>query len=741
MRLYGSILILSLFLAGCAAFKELEPKPELAPVERGYIELKDGKDNFELDKDKKYFIKFPPPLRDKFYLILVTRSKPALHDYLTSTFDNGKGPIIPIIDETISSDSISVYAIDRTTPTFYWVMDTVRQDLILSLRYRYAPQWRYTFENKYAEYKDILAGNTIDRSTYNSIDLNFNFDRFDFAHELPRVQDSEGKIKSMKDELLRLERVFPPDIAAAKDTAYEQYVALRGKVDDELTFQENYSTIMTLFKKELDSRGNTEQFLESVPYFTSVVSQRERFPAIITTKASQTFLRRLDEIAPYYDNMVRNKGGMGKISPDPSLDQITELFQACGEAIPRGTESIIKFVNRFNLETDGLQHAKAKFDSLRAFFSAHIDAAGPTFYADLAGKVMDIKSTIPQPQASRIDPYGSYACATTLARELTSASNRASDLQTIYQGAGLTAERIGARTWSLAESQLRDLWETPVYSDNPEVTTQRSVLVKRFENDIFDAVRSASEQRIDAFIAAHAMAIDNVPSLYADSAFLPVYQLAFSSEGPGDLLRKKRQIDSYLENIKYNQFPENSIKSIYADFVRNSRDRGVEKARAIVEHGKFYKGSDKQVKGLITECDVDAAKWIVRPAEYRKLFALPITSNKQGTNEYMFRIRLQIPSEAQFPVFDVNVKLPQEVAEKSGQQQWYESITIDNKPIKNEGRFRITSPTAMNNYEALITPVQMDKEGKNILEVRFNYPGFRVFEVSAMAQVPIIRKN
>ncbi|MDH3252875.1 MAG: hypothetical protein OEM41_08790, partial [Ignavibacteria bacterium] len=59
----------------------------------------------------------------------------------------------------------------------------------------------------------------------------------------------------------------------------------------------------------------------------------------------------------------------------------------------------------------------------------------------------------------------------------------------------------------------------------------------------------------------------------------------------------------------------------------------------------------------------------------------------------------------------------------------------------NEGRFRITSPTADNNYESQVTPVQMDKDGNNILEVRFSYPGFRVFEVSAMAQVPIIRKN
>jgi hypothetical protein len=311
----------------------------------------------------------------------------------------------------------------------------------------------------------------------------------------------------------------------------------------------------------------------------------------------------------------------------------------------------------------------------------------------------------------------------------------------VYQAAGFVATELRTRTWPSAETQLRQLHEAPIYTDNPEITTQKSVLVKRFESDIFEGVKSASHQRIDAFIAAHPVAIDNVPLLYADSAFLPVYQLTFSSVGAGDLLQKKRQIDSYLENIKFNQFPESSIKSIYADFSRNSRDRGVEKARAIVEHGKYYRGEDKQVKGLITECDVEAAKWVVRPAEYRKLFALPVTSNRQGANEYMFRIRLQIPSEAQFPVFDINLKLPQEIAEKSGQEQWYQAITIDKKPLKNEGRFRITSPSAINNYEVLISPVQMDKEGKNILEVRFKYPGFRVFEVSAMAQVPLIRKN
>jgi hypothetical protein len=741
MRLYVGILILSLFLASCATFKELEPKPELIPLERGYIELKDGKDNFELDKGNKYFVKFPAPLKDRYYLVLVTHEKPFLRSSLTGTFDDGKHPIIPIVDEAISNDSISVYAVDRKTATFYWVIDEVRRDLVLTMHYRYVPQWRYTIENKYAQFKDILAGNSVDRATYNSIDVNYSFERFDFGREIPAIDEKTRKIKSMKEELLRLETVFPPDIAASRDTAYEKYVTLRRDVDDELTFQENYSAVLGLFKKEIDTRGNTLLFLESAPYFTGVLSQRGRFPASITTKAAQVLFRRLGEVEAYLDNTVRNKNDIRKITPQPSLSEVTALYQACGQQIPGGTESIIKFIVRFNTEADGLQSAKTKFESLRTFFTAHINSPNESFYSDLIAKANDIKATIPEPQATRFEGYGSTNCAATLGREITNASNRATDLLAVYQAAGAVVTEVRAQTWPIAETRLRQLHEAPIYTGNPEIMSQRGTLVKRFENDIFEGVKSASHQRIDAFILAHAVAIDNVPSLYADSAFLPVYQLTFSSIGQSDLLQKKRQIDSYLENIKFNQFPESSIKSIYADFSRNSRDRGVEKARAIVEHGKYYRGDDKQVKGLIIECDVEAAKWVVRPAEYRKLFALPVTSNKQGTNEYMFRIRLQIPSEAQFPVFDINLKLPQEVAEKSGREQWYQAITIDKKPLKNEGRFRITSPTAINNYEVLISPVQMDKEGRNILEVRFKYPGFRVFEVSAMAQVPIIRKN
>lgn len=728
-------------LGGCATFKELEPEPEVLPAERGYVELDEDGDNFELDKDGKYFIRFPVPLKDRFYLLLVARTKPALKTYLTTTFDNGEGPVTLIHDQAAADDSIFLYPIDTGVPTYYWVIELVKYDLVLDLRYRYLPQWRYRYESKQAEFQEILANNSVDRSPYLAINAGTDLDGRDLAREVASIEERTIRIKSMKDELLELEGVFPPDIAASTDTTYGQYLAFKNKVDEELSFQDDYAAVLNWFNKEKMTRGNTGLFLESAPYFAGILARQERFPSGVRNKICAILPKRLFETAPYLDDLTRNKRDIGRIEPNASPEVVRELYRSCGQKIPTETESVLRFINRFNTEVDGLQSTNNKFEELKARFSSHRGTLTESFFADLATKAGEIKMMIPEPQASRFERYGNYTCAVTLGIEIQNARNRANDLQMMYQTSGIVAGHISNRMWGSAELRLKELHKTWGITGSSDVSSQRRTIVEQFEEGIFTAVRTASEERINAFIKAHEIAIDDVAELYVDSAFLPVHQLSFSSLGWNELVRKRNQIQSYLDQIKYNQFPETSIKSIYSEFTRNMRDRGVEKARAIVEHGKFYKGSDQQVQGLITECDVQAAKWIVRPAEYRKLFALPITDNKQGVNEYMFRIRLQIPSEAEFPVFDVNLKLPQEIAEKALQEQWFESITINKNPIKNEGRFRVTSPTAANNYEALITPVQMDKGGRNILEVRFKYPGFRVFEVSAMAQVPIIRKN
>ena len=738
MRRNVVVAVLFLFLAGCAAYKELEPEPEVTPLERGYIELKNDKDNFELDKDKKYFIKFPKPANDHFYLVLVTRVKPALRSFLTDSFE---GDMRPMNDETAPNDSVSVYAIDTRPPMYYWVIDSIRYDLELSLRYRYVPEWRYTFENRYSEFRATLSDNTVDRTTYNSIDMRYNTDNINYTRELERVSDRTKKITTMKEQLLRLASVFPPDIASSRDTAYQNYVALKNQVEDELSFQNNYSLVLSLFKKENETRGNTAEFVQAAPFFTGIISQHERFPAHILEKAMTVIVHRLTDVAPFYDNLLRSKTDIRKISPQPSGNDVVALYQACGQAVSRETEGIVRFIERFNAQVGALETTNGRLKELKTFFNKNIAQPYDSLYADLLEKANKIKTSMPESQISRFEEYRNYRCASLLSQEIQKAATRVSNLRAIFEIAGELTHYVAMRAWAAAETRLRELADDHNFPQPQLVADERGILIKRSENDIFNGVKLASEQRVDAFVKEHEMTIDNVPALYQDSAFVPVYGLTFSSLGAADLLQRRKQIEAHLNQLKYYEFPETAIKNIYKEFTRNMKDHGVEKARAIVDHGKNYRGEDKQVKGLVDECNVNSPKWIVKPADYRKLFALPVTTNKAGVNEYMFRIRLKIPSEAQFPVFDINLKLPIEVAEKAGKEQWYQEITIDKKPIKNEGRFRITSPTADNNYEAQISPVQMDKEGNNILEIRFKYPGFRVFEVSAMAQVPLIRKN
>ncbi len=746
MRLHLSILALLVLLGGCAAYKELQPEPPLVPAERGYIELKDDKKDFELDQDSKYFIKFPFPARDHYKLVLVTGVKPALHTFLTASFDGGGGPFTPIPDEAPTNDSVSVYAINTRSPAFFWVIDTVRHDAVLSMHYRYVPEWRYTFESKYAEYKEILATNTVDRSTYTSINRDFSFENFNFSQVLNQLDGQHAKVAAMNEELRQLAKVFPPDIAASRDTAYQQYQDLVSQSTNELRFQENYATVLTLFKKEQETRGDMGKFLEAVPFFTSVVSHPDRYTEGIIEKARDLLSGRLGGILPYYETRMRGKQDLEPVTPQPSPEAVGALYRACGQQIPRATDDMLRFVQRFNIESRGLSAAKAKFNDLGASFKNYTTAKNPTmtpaaFYDQQLAKVGEIRQQIPEPLSGRFEKYGNYPAAVMMTGELAKAGRQASDFESLYGTASHAATQIQGQSWAEAEASLRQIADDRTFSDPRLLGEQRDLTVRTIEKSIFTGVKQVSQERAEAFAKAHETTYLDIPALYQDSVFLPVYQLAFSSLGETELLKKKKDIEDGLENIKFYQFPEASIKSIYRDFTRNINDHGVERARAITDHGKNYRGKDKQVLAMIDECNVASAKSIVKPREYRKLYALPVTSNKGGTNQYMFRIRLNIPSDAQFPVFDINIKLPPEVAQKASASRWYDEITINKKPIKNEGRFRITAPMAANDYESLITPVQMDKAGNNILEVKFKYPGFKVFEVSAMAQVPIIRKN
>ena len=78
-------------IAGCAPYKQLKPKTDLSDAEQGFLELKkDETKNFELKKDKKYYIQFPAPQQDNFYLVLSIPDKKSLASFLTSSMTEQK---------------------------------------------------------------------------------------------------------------------------------------------------------------------------------------------------------------------------------------------------------------------------------------------------------------------------------------------------------------------------------------------------------------------------------------------------------------------------------------------------------------------------------------------------------------------------------------------------------------------------------------------------------------------------
>ena len=730
-----------LLLAGCATFKELEPKPELSPREQGYIELKNDSENFRLDQGKHYFIKFPRPVRTNFVLVLQVSTKRSLRTYLTRAFDDGKEPIIRMPDETAGHDSLSVYAIDTSASVFTWVVEEVAQDVGLTMKYRYVPRWRYTFENKYAGYKETLAGNLVDRSTFQSAPGAPSIDAVDFPKELKNLTDRTRALSVVNDELKTVAGLFPPDIAASHDTAYINYTSLRSAVEEELRFQENYAEALGVFQKERVTWGNTGAFLAGAGSFAGFLGGRDRFPEPMLAKARKEYQARLIDAVPYYEKQLQKKRDAKPFVGTPPLEPVEKLYRSLGAGIPADFAALYAFVGRFNLEAAGLQVAGERLKELTVRIDKMTAMQDTSFFAGMAVAARDIRSNLPKAQAVTAERYRTSEAARILALELAKAGEQADDLQVLFTASEQVARDLAARRWASAERTTRDLYEGKDGKTLASVARQRDRIVSLSATGLFTAVKKATQDRLDAFVKLNETSITDVPKLYADSAFLPVYALTFSPAGQKDLTQKRNQIDEYITKVRNYQLPEAAIRSIYKDFSRDMNTQGVDRARAIVEHGKMYRGNDKELASIVNECDPAAAKLILRPKEYRRVLALPVTSNRQGVNEYMFRLRLDIPSEAQFPVFDVNIKLPKELADGAGRESWYDAITINKNPIKNEGRFRITAPVAENNYESQITPVQMDKNGVNILEVRFKKSSYKVYEISAMAQVPIMKKN
>ncbi len=796
MRFRYLALSAALVFAGCSAYKQLQPKPVLSPAEAGYIELKDGKNSFVLKKDKKYFIQFPSPQEDNFYLILDVPSKKQFNTVFTAQLIEKKRYENPVADES-NQDTLCLFPIMKNSGGYYLLLDKIPAPVTFSVNYRYAPQWRYKFETKYSEFLEILAQNRVDRAAYNSIGGGSHLEGVNYVHVADTVKNHTTNLENLLRELLGIEDIFPSSIINSTDKAYENYKKLKADLEEELRFQNSYALVLSFFGKEAASRGNPAELLKSVDLFIDFFKKKDTYPSTIFSEAQSVIGERLTEVAPFYDQRLTGKEDSKPLDPEVymlgPLYRIENLYELAGIAASPEYKALTKFTKDFDTRSTILRDARDSLNAIEASIKKLENMPDNNFFPPISKNVATIKSALQRVPEEASGKYESYRCASLLKQDFADFSSkvgtatinyqqaenlvpqlnvfkdqkaysamlgslkqyphltflldkyRALDKMSVEQQSVNIEEALNQQRWRTSEDLLRKLHDDINFLNPPQIMPMKKAVVDELEDSLYTKIDRVSRYRINKFLEENINQLNNVDSLYGDSVFLPVYNVTFSSGSRAELAARKEALINDLKRMRADEFPAKAIKLLFNEFTRNPSDNGVLKARAIVTHGKYYEGDksgpDKKIKQRIYECDPNSAKWIVKPKEYRRVFALPVTNSRRGKNKYLVRFIIDIETEANFPVYDINIKLPKEIAENAAAEQWYDKISLNKKELKNEGRFSITAPSAANDYECQISPVQMNKGKRNVLEISFSHPSFKVHSLSVMVQKPIIKKN
>jgi len=787
------ILVLSaVFLCiGCAPYKQLQPKPELSPSEAGYLELKNNKKDFELKKTKKYYITFPASQEDNFYLVLSVPQKKSLKGTLSHELINKKFPGKAIADDS-ETDTQFVYPITKGSPSYFF-MEGIGSDLAFQSNYRYTPQWRFKFENKHASFIETLEKNRVNRAPYQAIGNGSHLDGINYQASIDTITRNRVNIQNVYTQLLAIESIFPPSIVNSQDEAYLNYKKLKTAIEEELQFDDAYVATLTFLMTEFNSRGNPLELVKAVEAFITFFNGKDKIAPAAVSEAKSILSSRLVEIVPFYSQRLKGKNDATPFEQETffvkELLRIGDLYMAAGIAPSPDYAALALFVKEYNTRSSALITAKDSLQNLSLSIAA--DAAMPAdgYFTGIVTAVKGIYTATPKALDDGLGDYVNYNCAENLNGEIETFTKKIEGDLAGYQEADATIPELNSlkarkdystmlgilkqkmhlgflmkkyaaldkmsveeqgiqiglalasRSWSQSESLLRRLHEDNNFLNPAEILPIKRAVVEDYEDSLYTQIDRYSRSRINKFADENFKTVDNVDSLYTDSVFLPAYDVTFSSGSKAELIQRKNDLIAHLAKMKDDEFPAKSIELLYKDFLKQPDDNGVFKSRAIVTHGKYYKGDDKKILQRISECDPTLAKWIVEPKTYRRVFATPITSSRKGKNKYMVRFNVNIETEANFPVYDVNIKLPKEIAQNAATEQWYDAILLNKKELKNEGRFTISAPSAANDYECQITPVQMTKGKGNILEITFTHQSFRVHQISVMVQKPIIKKN
>lgn len=786
------VLSAALLVFGCTAYRQLQPKPEPISDEKGFLELKKGKNDFDLGKKKKYFIQFPSAQDNNFYLVLHMPQKKSFSSFLTDKLVDNKKYGDKIKDES-TADTLSVYPIQKNGSGYFLLIDQIGQDIKLHVDYRYAPQWRFKFENKYSDFKETLGKNRVDRKTYNSIGNGNHLEGTDYNQVMNSVKEHSASLQTVYKELLAIESIFPAKIINSDDAAYQNYLDLKKTIEEEMAFQKNYLAVLNFFGKEYGCRGNPAEFVKSVDAFITFFADKNLYTPAIIKESQNVIGGRLTEVVPFYDQRL---GGKEDTKPFDAALYLTEplykigtLYQLSGLQTPSEYSSLVSFVREFNSRSSSLKSAQDSLNKINETVQKSAEMPSDDFFKSITSSTEMAQKKIPLPLDETFGKYRSYHCTNNLNDEITKQNTQFEGYITQYRQAeslvpqlnvlkiqkdyssmlGILKQNITLsflldkyrsldklsiqeqgnaielslrnQSWAPSEHGLSKLFQDQNFLNPAEALPIKAETIGKLEDSLYTEVDRVSRTKIDKFLEDNVNKLDNVDSLYTDSVFMPVYNITFSSGSRSELIQRKNDLISHLAKMKDDEFPAKAIKLLYDQFMANPNDNGILKARAIVTHGNYYKGDDKKIKQRVSECDPYTAKWITKPKEYRRVLVVPVTDNHHGKNKYVVRFNIDIPTEANFPVYDVNIKLPKEIAENAASSQWYESITLNKNPLKNEGRFTITAPSPANDYECQISPVQMSKDQKNILEITFSHNSFKVHAISVMVQKPIIKKN
>jgi hypothetical protein len=761
----------------------LEPSPPVIAKELEFKHLGDDGEYFEVDAGKKYFVQFPKTLENEFYLVLKIESDPDLEHIFTYDFNDDEKSFDQVKNE---SERIGEYAYDiPTSKNFYFfVITNVKKDVPLRMQYRYVPKWRYKFEVGHNNLQKELEENTSQRKVFDSFGIDFDSKNFAYASELGKLEKSLTLLKNNLKKLEKISSVLPKNINP-NDKAFIAYNELTKLYTEEITFQEKYYFALKNYS-DLRPGASSDEFLTNLKSHVELFSTRqENYTSETIVESKKLTNQKLNQLVKEFNNNLRNRASAEKITWD--TEGLMELASLTGGPANKFMKlNELKYTNNYII--DELESIKSDISTISNQVNENILWPSNQYYSSKLNKLSIPERKLRKVDYSALNAYKNYGFVKKLDSELARLNSTLRRLKSeliSYQAvvkevnsfketddyksiirliqrkrnlsrlrahcADVDKKSLNFQTqtvrnfmvegnWGSAENDIHSLFEDKTFLNLNSVFVEKNERVGQLETELMNEISQASKERAKKFSEENKLVHQNISALYKNPAFLPVHSANFVSVKRSLLAKQFKNLKNSLNKIKTIEFPENSVNSLFQMLSKNKNQTAVFQARAILEHGKFYKGKNRKVWFKISEANTKEAKRITKPAQWRNLFVMPINSSKKDMNTYVFRLNVQIPSNSKFPVYDVNVKLAKEIGEEASFRKWYKSIKMKGDEIKNEGRYTISSPDPKDNYKMQVTPVQAIRGENNIFEITFTHSDFKVFEISVMLQRPLIKK-